>query len=320
MSRERFHFNPVSHRFEPDKPTLKVRLKRYAPYALLAVSLSLLIRYTTYHYLSNPKEANLLAAKEIILERYQTCEERIQELESTLIEIQHWDDHIYRSFFELDPIPHSIREAGLGGAERYKGLQGYESSSIMVNLNERADLTGIRMDIQSRSFRDLLTEADRHSNLMNHKPSIQPVSLENFYWISSVFGFRIDPIYKHRAMHRGVDFAAAIGTPVYATGDGVVKWTKSARNGYGKEVVIDHGFGYTTRYGHLHDILVHMGQKIKRGNVIGTIGDSGKSTGPHLHYEVREDGRAKDPKDYYAEDLSPEEYSEIISLSDKVNK
>jgi hypothetical protein len=320
MSRERFHFNPVSHRFEPDRPTLKIRLKRYALYALLAVSLSLLIRFATNHYLSNPKEARLLAAKEDILERYRTCEERIQELETILVDIQHWDDNIYRSFFELDPIPHSIREAGLGGSERYSNLQGYESSYIMMDLNERADLTGFRMDIQSRSFHDLLMEADKHNNLMLNKPSIQPISLENYYWISSVFGYRIDPIYKRRAMHRGVDFAAAIGTPVYATGDGVVKLTRVAGNGYGKEVVIDHGFGYMTRYGHLHEILVHAGQKIKRGNVIGTLGDSGKSTGPHLHYEVTENGQAKNPQNYYAEDLSPGEYSEIIRLSGEVGK
>lgn len=320
MSRERFHFNPVSHRFEQDKPTLKVRLKRYALYGLLAVSLSLLIRFATHHFLSNPKEAKLLAAKETILERYNTCEERIQELEAIMVDIQHWDDHIYRSFFELDPIPPSIREAGRGGAEPYSSLQGYESSSIMVDLNKRADLTGIRMDIQSRSFHDLLREADKHSNLMIHKPSIQPISLKNFYWISSVFGYRIDPIYKHRAMHHGVDFAAAIGTPIYATGDGVVKRTRVAKNGYGKEVVIDHGFGYSTRYGHLHEILVHVGQEIKRGNVIGTLGDSGKSTGPHLHYEVMVNGRPQNPKHYYAEDLSPDEYSEIISLSGKVDK
>jgi hypothetical protein len=320
MSKERFHFNPVSHRFEPDKPTLKVRLRRYALYALLAVSLSLLIRFASHHFLSNPKEARLLATKEAILEQYQNCEKRIQELETILVDIQHWDDNIYRSFFELDPIPHSIREAGLGGSERYADLQGYESSSIMVDLNKRADLTGIRMDIQSRSFHDLLQEADRHSNLMIRKPSIQPISLENFYWISSVFGYRIDPIYKHRAMHRGVDFAAAIGTPVYATGDGVVKLAREARNGYGKEIVIDHGFGYATRYGHLHEILVHVGQKIKRGSLIGTLGDSGKSTGPHLHYEVMENGRAKDPENYYAEDLSPKEYSEIISLAGEVDK
>ena len=318
MSRERFHFDPVSHRFEPYKPTLKARFKRYVLYGMLAVSLSLLIRFTSHRFLSNPKETRLLAVKEAMLEKYQTTEERIQELESILADIQHWDDHIYRSFFELDPIPHSIREAGLGGAERYSNLHGFESSSLMVDLNQRADLTGIRMDIQSRSFSDLLREADRHTNLMMHRPSIQPVSLKDFYWISSVFGMRMDPIYKNMAMHWGLDFAAEIGTPVYATGDGVVKWTRSASDGYGKEVVIDHGFGYSTRYGHLHEILVHTGQKIKRGNLIGTIGESGKSTGPHLHYEVRENDRAGNPKHYYAEDLSPEQYQEIINLSKEV--
>ena len=288
-------------------------------YALLAVSLSLLIRIGGHHYLGNPKEARLLALKETILEKYQATEEKLSKLETIMVEIQHWDDHIYRSFFQLDPIPHSIREAGLGGAERYSNLQGFESSPIMVDLNTRADQTGIRMDIQSHSFGDLLREADRHSSLMIHKPSIQPVSLKNYYWISSVFGMRLDPVYLRQAMHKGVDFAAAIGTPVYATGDGVVKSTRVASNGYGKEVVVDHGFGLTTRYGHLHEILVQEGQQIKRGTIIGTIGDSGKSTGPHLHYEVRVNGRAVNPKYYYAEDLSPDQYQEIINLSNEVN-
>jgi hypothetical protein len=319
MSRERFLFNPVSHCFEPYKPTLTARLKRYTLYALLAVSLSLLIRFGSHHFLGNPKEARLIALKEVMLEKYQATEEKLSRVETILVDIQHRDDHIYRSFFGLEPIPHSIREAGLGGAERYINLQGFESSPIMVDLNKRADQTGIRMEIQSSSFLDLLMEADRHSSLMIHKPSIQPVSLKDFYWISSIFGTRIDPVYKIRAMHRGVDFAAAIGTPVYATGDGVVKSTRVARNGYGKEVVIDHGFGYTTRYGHLHEILVCEGQKIKRGNIVGTIGDSGKSTGPHLHYEVRDNGRAMNPKYYYAEDLNPEQYQEIIDLSKEVN-
>lgn len=319
MSRERFLFDPVSHRFEPYKPTFAARLKRYTLYALLAVSLSLLIRIGGHHYLGNPKEARLLALKETILEKYQATEEKLSKLETIMVEIQHWDDHIYRSFFQLDPIPHSIREAGLGGAERYSNLQGFESSPIMVDLNTRADQTGIRMDIQSHSFGDLLREADRHSSLMIHKPSIQPVSLKNYYWISSVFGMRLDPVYLRQAMHKGVDFAAAIGTPVYATGDGVVKSTRVASNGYGKEVVVDHGFGLTTRYGHLHEILVQEGQQIKRGTIIGTIGDSGKSTGPHLHYEVRVNGRAVNPKYYYAEDLSPDQYQEIINLSNEVN-
>jgi murein DD-endopeptidase MepM/ murein hydrolase activator NlpD len=281
--------------------------------------MSLVIRFTTHRYLSNPKETRLLADKEVILEQYRTCEEKIRELETILVDIQHWDDNIYRSYFELDPIPHSIRDAGLGGAQRYSNLQGFESSDLMVDLNIRADITGIRMDIQSRSFMDLVREADRHKNLLIHKPSIQPISLMDYYWISSVFGMRMDPIIKRRAMHRGLDFAGAIGTNVYATGDGVVKWTKASKNGYGKEVVIDHGFGFITRYGHLHDILVHVGQKIKRGNIIGTLGNSGKSTGPHLHYEVSKNGRAQNPKHYYAEDLSPTEYTQIINLSREVD-
>jgi hypothetical protein len=318
MSRERFQFDPVSHRFEPYKPTLKVRLKRYTLYAMLAVSLSLFIRFASHQFFFNPKETRLVAAKEAMIEKYQTTEERIKELEAVLLDLQHWDDHIYRSFFELDPLPHSIREAGLGGAERYGNLQGYETSPMMVDLNKRADLTGIRMDIQSRSFGDLLQEADRHSRLMLQKPSIQPVSLQDFYWISSVFGYRTDPVYQYRAMHYGVDFAAEIGTPVYATGDGVVKWTRASSNGYGRVVAIDHGFGILTLYGHLHEILVHTGQQVKRGNILGTIGETGKSTGPHLHYEVREDGKAVNPKFYYAEDLTPEQYSEIINLSGKV--
>ncbi len=313
MSRERFHFDPDALRFEPHKPTLKARLARCALYALLAVTLSLLIRYSTQHYLPNLKETKLLADKETILGQYRTIEERIQELEAILLDIQHWDDHIYRTFFELEPIPLSIREAGLGGAERYNNLLGYENAALMMDLNKRADMTGIRMDIQSRSLGDLLAQAERHGNLMIHKPSIQPISLEDYYWISSVFGYRTDPIDQRRAMHRGLDFAGAIGTPVYATGEGVVKETRIAGNGYGKEVIIDHGFGYTTRYGHLDEILVHVGQKIKRGNIIGTLGDSGKSTGPHLHYEVCKDGMAENPKHYYAEDLSPSEYSEVVN-------
>jgi hypothetical protein len=319
MRGERFLFDPVSHRFEPYKPTLKARLKRYTLYAFLAVTLSLMIRLGGLYFLGNPKEARLLALKEAMLEKYQTTEERLKDLENILVDFQHWDDHIYRSFFELDPIPHSIREAGLGGAERYSNLQGFRSSPIMVDLNKRADLTGIRMEIQSRSFNDILREADRHSSLLIHKPSIQPLSLKDFYWISSMFGMRMDPVYKRMAMHRGLDFASSIGTPVYATGDGVVKEARLTGKGYGKEVVIDHGFGYTTRYGHLHEILVDKGQAIKRGNIIGTIGNSGKSTGPHLHYEVRENGRAVNPKHYYAEDLSPEQYQEIINLGKEVN-
>ena len=316
MGKQRFHFNSDTHRFEAYKPSLGYRLLRWGLLAALTVFLSLGIRYSLGRHLNNPKEIKLLAEKEVFLDQYLTAEERVRELEVEIVEIQHWDDNIYRSFYEMEPIPASLREAGLGGAERYSNLQGYSSSKVMIDLTRRVDMADIRLDIQAVSFRDLLSKADQHRQLINHRPSIQPISLQDFYWISSVFGYRTDPMSKKRAMHRGVDFAGRVGLNVYATGDGVVIRNRVSRTGFGREVLIDHGFGYVTRYGHMHEIFVQIGQKIKRGNVIGLLGSSGKSTGPHLHYEVRQYGFAKNPKHYYSEDLSPAEYAEIVNLSE----
>ena len=315
MSRQNFHFNSVTHRYEASRPGPWMRLLRYGLPIALALILSLGIRYSLGHYITNPKEIKLLAEKEVIIDQYLSVEERVHELEATLSEIQHWDDNIYRSFYELDPISPSIREAGLGGAEQYSNLQGYESSPVMIDLTQMIDMAGVKLDIQKSSFEDLISRAEYHRELIDHKPSIQPISLQDFYWISSVFGYRTDPMNKRRAMHRGVDFAGRVGINVHATGDGVVVRTKVSRSGFGKEVLVDHGFGYVTRYGHLQSILVHNGQKVKRGNVVGTLGSTGKSTGPHLHYEVRRYGVAKNPKHFFSEDLSPEEYTKIVSLA-----
>ncbi len=319
MGKQRFQFNPVTHRFEASKPGLKEISLRFGLPLFLALILSFGIRFSLGRHLDNPKEIKLLAEKEVLMDRYLTIEERVSELEALIIEYQHWDDHIYRSFFELDPLSSSLREAGLGGAERYSNLQGYESSETMIDLTRRVDMANVKLDIQNNSFNELLSRADYHNQLMMHKPSIQPISLKDFYWISSVFGYRTDPMSKKRAMHRGVDYAGRIGLNVYATGDGVVIRTRDSRTGFGKEVLVDHGFGYVTRYGHMQSILVHVGQKIKRGCIIGTLGSTGKSTGPHLHYEVRQYGRALNPKHFYSEDLSSAEFEEIVSLAESVD-
>jgi len=319
MGKEHFQFDPALHRFVPIQKNRRQKFVRFGLYAIAILIISFLFRYTSDHYFTHPKEIKLLAEKEALIDQYTTCEKKIRELESEIAGIQTRDDNIYRSYYELDPVPASIREAGLGGSERYSNLQGYGSSGLMIRLTQRVDLLDIRMEVQSKSYQDLLRKADMHTSLMKHKPAIQPISLQNFYWISSVYGYRIDPISKRRAMHRGVDFAAAIGTNVYSTGDGIVKSITISRGGYGKEIVIEHGFGYTTRYGHLHSILVHKGQKIQRGMIVGTLGDTGKSTGPHLHYEVRLNNRTLNPKHYYAEDLTAKEYAEIVSLPEAVD-
>jgi murein DD-endopeptidase MepM/ murein hydrolase activator NlpD len=319
MGKQRFHFNAVTHRYEASRPGLRERLIRYGIPFAIALILSFGIRYSIGRQISNPKESKLLAAKEAILDQYSVVEKKVIELEEELRELQYRDDNIYRSYYELEPISASLRDAGLGGAEQYSNLQGYESSGLMVNLTRRLDMASVKLDVQSNSFKALLSKAEYHRQLLNHKPSIQPISLQNFYWISSVYGYRTDPISKRRAMHRGLDFAGREGLSVYATGDGVVVRTKISSYGFGKEVLVDHGFGYVTRYGHLKDILVETGQELKRGSIIGTLGNTGKSTGPHLHYEVRRYGVPKNPKHYYSEDLSPDEYSAIISQSGPVD-
>ena len=318
MGKQRYHFNTKTHRFEATRPDLRQHLIKIGIPALLAVLLSFGIRYSLGSEISNPKEIKLLAEKELILDQYLTVEEKVKELEATLLELQNRDDNIYRSFYEMEPISASLRDAGRGGAIQYPNLQGYENSYLMIDLTERLDMAGVKLDVQSNSFSALLSKAEDHKQLINHKPSIQPISLDNFYWISSLYGYRTDPMTKRRAMHRGVDFAGRVGLNVYSTGDGVVVRTKVSSYGFGREVLVDHGFGYVTRYGHLNEILVHMGQEVNRGTIIGSLGSSGKSTGPHLHYEVRHYGSAKNPKDYYSEDLSPEEYSAIVNLAGSV--
>jgi len=319
MAKERFYFDPLTHQFLPVKRTLGEKILRAGLWASISMVLALLIRYTTDQYLTHPKEIKLIAEREAIVDQYLTCEERILELEMNIAEMQTRDDNIYRAFYELEPIPLSVREAGTGGSEKYRSLEGYDTSPLMIKLTQRVDQADLRMDIQSESFSDLISKAEEHKSLIEHKPSIQPISLQDFYWISSVFGYRTDPMSKMRTMHRGLDFAGMVGLNVYATGDGIVKYIKTSKSGFGKEIMIDHGFGYTSRYGHLDSILVHKGQKIKRGMVIATLGDTGKSTGPHLHYEVRAYNRAMNPKYFYAEDLTPEEYSEIVNLPDGVD-
>ncbi len=319
MAKKRFQFDPVTHRFLPVERNWFTKGLQAGFIVISVLLLAVMVNFLTEHFLTHPKEKRLLAEKKAIIDQYQTCEERIGELESVIADMQARDDNVYRTYFELKPLPRSIRQAGLGGSERYSYLEGFESSPLMIGLTQRADLLDVRLNIQAGSFDDLLAEADQHARLISHKPSIQPVSLQDFYWISSVFGYRTDPMTKLRTMHKGIDFASSVGTPVYATGDGIVKSASYSSGGYGREIIIDHGFGYTTLYGHLNSILVYKGQKIKRGMVIGNIGNTGKSTGPHLHYEVRLYNRAQNPKNYYAEDLSPEEYKQIVGLPDTID-
>ncbi len=244
---------------------------------------------------------------------YDALSSELQQDEQLLAEFRRKDDRLYRSIFGMDPLPYSIREAGTGGAVMYTSLQSISDPNVVVDAYDKMDKVLMKARIQSSSFSDLQEAAIHHNQLLACKPLINPISPSNRTWLTSTFGYRTDPFTKTRRLHNGIDIAGRAGMEIHATGDGLVKIAEYNRHGYGKEVLIDHGFGYTTRYAHLQDIKVQRGERVKRGQVIGTLGSSGRSTGPHLHYEVRYNNRAINPMHHYFENLTPGEYDLIAN-------
>jgi murein DD-endopeptidase MepM/ murein hydrolase activator NlpD len=251
-----------------------------------------------------------------LVEKYRQLNAKMDNYEQVLAGYQVTDDSVYRCILDADPIPAYSRQPGFGGTDRYENLEGYPSSPLMIRTSLRLDQIEMRTTLQNSSFTDLDRMALSRRSMLGSIPAIQPVAIDATYWLSSDFGYRIDPFTHMRAFHNGLDFAAEPGLNVYSTGDGVVDFVSSSRYGYGLEIMIDHGFGYSSRYAHLKKILVEPGQKVTRGQLIGLLGNSGRSTGPHLHYGVNYFGKAVNPYFYYSNDLTPKEYNKILSLSE----
>jgi murein DD-endopeptidase MepM/ murein hydrolase activator NlpD len=218
--------------------------------------------------------------------------------------------------FESEPIPGSIREAGIGGADKYDALKGYSNSDLIIETEKRMDKILGKLYVQSKSYDEVFTLAKNKEQMLSSIPAIQPVNNKDLRRIGSYFGTRMDPFYKVRKFHEGMDFSASVGTEVYATGNGtVVEAARDATGGYGNLIVIDHGYSYKTVYAHLSRIFVKPGQKILRGQIIGYVGNTGKSTSPHLHYEVRKNGVPLNPIYFFYNDISPEEFAMMLELS-----
>jgi murein DD-endopeptidase MepM/ murein hydrolase activator NlpD len=242
---------------------------------------------------------------------------QLSNLGDKLTSIQQRDDHLYRPIFELDAIPNSVREAGVGGVSQYTDLQNFSHSDLLINTAKKLDKVKKKVYIQSKSFDSVIKLAKNKEVMINSIPAIQPIALKDFRRISDYYGARRDPFNGKIRMHYGMDFTGPLGTEIYATGDGKVVKAEYNHFGYGKEVVINHGFGYKTIYAHLRRIKVDVGDKVKRGQVIGTLGNTGRSTGPHLHYEVRKNGRPVNPINYYFNDLTAEQYEKMIATTAK---
>tara|TARA_B110000263_G_scaffold95926_1_gene83828 strand:+ start:1061 stop:2032 length:972 start_codon:yes stop_codon:yes gene_type:complete len=296
------------------------KTKKYLIFFSSSIFLSLVIIIMFFQFFDSPKEKRLKDEIYNLTSQYYVINNNMKQIEIVLDDIQERDDNIYRTIFEADPIPNSIRKQGFGGVNRYKKFEGYSNSKIIINTTRKIDQLTKQLYLQSKSFDEIINLAKNKSEMLASIPAIQPVSNKNLSRMASGYGYRIHPIYKTRKLHTGMDFSAKTGTEIYATGDGVISKIRRSKRGYGNHVKINHGFGYETLYAHMSKYIVKRGQKVKRGEVIGYVGNTGTSVAPHLHYEVHKDKRRINPVNFYYNDLNPEEYEKMIEISSQSNQ
>lgn len=271
-------------------------------------------------FFETPKDR--LQAREIenMKINYSILNKKMDQVDEVLENVAERDNNLYRVYFNSSPIPEEQRKAGFGGINRYKALEGYDNSELVVSTTKRVDVISKELVIQSKSLDEILKLAKEKEKLLTAIPAIQPVKNEDLKQMASGFGYRSDPFTKIRKFHAGMDFSAKTGTPIYATGDGVVDRADNTASGYGNHIVIRHGFGYETLYGHLSKYKVRAGQRIKRGDVIGFVGSTGRSEAPHLHYEVHKNGEVVNPLNFYYGNISAAEYAAISKLANQENQ
>jgi murein DD-endopeptidase MepM/ murein hydrolase activator NlpD len=317
MAKIRYQFNTKSLKIEKVQVTMRERFKILLSSMAFGLVFGAVVIVLAYNFLSSPREKVLQNELEQYKLQYKIMNDRMDKIQKVLADVQDRDDNIYRVIFEAEPIPSEIRKAGFGGADRYGQLEGLANSKIVVNTAKRLDEITSQLVVQSKSYDQVFKLAKNKEKLIASIPAIQPVDFHDLRRIGSLFGYRTDPFYKVTKFHEGIDFTAAVGTPIYATGDGVVSEAEYNSGGYGNKIIINHGFSYETVYAHLSKIKVRVGQHIKRGEIIGLMGNTGKSTAPHLHYEVHKAGVPMNPIYFFFNDITPAEYQAMIELSSK---
>jgi len=314
MAKGKYRYNTDSLTYEKIEYSPRRIIMMGLTYLSVIFVVGFIFMFTWLHFFPSTREQALIDENNELRIQYQHINNRMGTVQNVLADIANRDNNIYRIIFETDPIPSEIRTAGYGGVNRYAELEAKPNMAIAVETSKRLDKLYKMLYIQSLSFDSVIDLAKNKEKMLRCIPAIQPLSGKDVKRMASGFGYRIHPVYKTVKFHDGVDLTASTGTKIYATGDGVVTLAEYNR-GYGKMVKINHGYNYETAYGHMSMILVKKGQKIKRGDVIGLVGNTGTSTGPHVHYEVRKHGRPVNPVNYYLNDLTPEEFDEVLKVS-----
>ncbi|MCH2225695.1 MAG: M23 family metallopeptidase [Crocinitomicaceae bacterium] len=318
MAKQQYRYNPDTFSYEEMKVSLGKKILRQTLTIAPSVLVGLVAALFFSRQIETPSEKDLKA--DLIEEgrEIERLKEKIALSNEVLDVLEGRDEDIYRASMGVEKFPDAMRIGASNG--KYEHLRGLKNGELIIETSESLDKLERRLQAQSMSFRELLGLIKSKEKMLACVPSIQPVRNSDLRRAISGFGWRIDPIYKTRQMHTGMDFTAKRGTDVYATGDGYVETIEVKRWGYGKSIVINHGFGYRTRYAHLKAFNVKKGQKVKRGELIGFVGSTGKSTGPHLHYEVIKNGEKVNPIGYYHSDLSPQQYEELLKASENSHK
>lgn len=298
--------------------------RKTATYVLMFLSAAslfgFLFVFIAGQYFESPKEKALTRELQNLQLQYEFLDKKMDEAEVVLANIEERDNAIYRLYFEANPIPEEQRRAGFGGINRYKDLEGYDNTNLIIEANRRIDIIQKQIVVQSKSLDEIAVLAENKEKFLEAIPAIQPVKNEDLTRMASGFGRRTDPFTKVRKMHRGMDFTAPRGTPIYAAGDGVVKRADAGSSGYGRHIRIDHGHGYLSLYAHLYKYNVKKNQKVKRGDIIGFVGSTGRSEAPHLHYEIWKDGIRINPINFYYGNLSAKEFNELLAKATLENQ
>lgn len=321
MSKVRYKFNTKSLTYERVKTSFTERFWRLLSYLATGLVFATVAILLSKKFLPSPSEKKQNREIEALTLQYELLQQKMEMIDQVLQDLEERDDNIYRSIFEAEPLPKTIRNAGFGGSDRYSEFDRYDNADLMKSTAERLDKIAKRLYIQSKSFDEVVKLAKNKEQLISSIPAIMPINKKDLtHAVTSGFGWRTHPIYKTQEFHPGMDFTAVQGTPIYATGDGVVERADNMAQGYGNHVVITHGFGYQTLYGHMSRIGCKVGQKVKRGQLIGYVGSTGLSTAPHVHYEVIKNGEKTNPINYYYSDLSPIQYLQLIENSKNVTQ
>lgn len=319
MKKDKYYYNPKTLQYEKVKIPIGQTVLRVIGFISSVLFFAFIILLLAYSFFQSPEERKLSTEIKELETSYNQLNRRVKFIDKVLNDLEDRDNNIYRVVFEAEPIHSDIR-GGQESGNRFEELEKYSQGKLITQTKKTLEGLEKRMYVQSKSYDELVKLIKKKEKMLAAIPAIQPVSNKDLKRIASGFGYRVDPVYKTIKMHTGLDFTAPIGTPIYATGDGVVEEANFNSGGYGNHIIINHGYGYKSHYAHCSKVVVKVGDKIQRGQIIGMVGSTGKSTGPHLHYEIIKGEVKIDPINFFYNDLSAAQYDQMVKMAEQSNQ